>query len=61
MIVSSPVDAQQTDVSTDADIEQMIAIAAYYIAERRGFVPGHDLEDWLAAEEQVHESLLLPN
>ena len=31
----------------------MIAENAYYRAERRGFVPGYDLEDWLAAEREV--------
>jgi hypothetical protein len=30
-----------------------IAIAAYFIAEKRGFAPGHELEDWLAAEAQI--------
>ena len=34
----------------------MVATAAYYLAERRGFEPGHELEDWLAAEAEV-ESL----
>lgn len=29
--------------------------AAYYHAERRGFVPGRELEDWLAAEQQIDE------
>jgi hypothetical protein len=29
---------------------RMIAEAAYYRAERRGFQPGHELEDWLVAE-----------
>jgi hypothetical protein len=33
--------------------EQLIAEAAYYRAERRGFQPGHELEDWLAAEAEV--------
>jgi len=27
--------------------------AAYYKAERRGFSPGQELEDWLEAEEEV--------
>ncbi len=27
--------------------------AAYYLAEKRGFAPGHELEDWLRAEAQV--------
>lgn len=31
----------------------MIAVAAYYRAERRGFEPGHELEDWLAAEAEI--------
>jgi hypothetical protein len=31
----------------------MIAEAAYYRAERRGFKPGHELEDWLAAEADI--------
>ena len=31
----------------------MIAENAYYRAERRGFLPGHEMEDWLAAEREV--------
>ena len=31
----------------------MIAEAAYYRAEKRGFVPGMQLEDWLEAEEEI--------
>jgi hypothetical protein len=31
----------------------LIAQAAYLRAERRGFVPGHETEDWLAAEAEV--------
>ncbi|MEJ5211801.1 MAG: DUF2934 domain-containing protein [Burkholderiales bacterium] len=30
--------------------EAMIREAAYYLAEKRGFAPGHELDDWLAAE-----------
>ena len=33
--------------------ELMIAEAAYYLAERRGFDPGSELEDWLAAESEI--------
>jgi hypothetical protein len=33
--------------------EIMIAEAAYYIAERRGFEPGAELDDWLAAEGEI--------
>jgi len=31
----------------------MIAEAAYYCAEKRGFAPGGELQDWLDAEAQV--------
>jgi len=30
-----------------------IGEAAYFLAEKRGFTPGHELEDWLEAETQV--------
>jgi hypothetical protein len=36
----------------------MIAEAAYYLAERRGFAPGHELEDWLAAEAEIDRELV---
>ena len=36
-----------------ADREVQVALIAYFIAERRGFEPGHELDDWLAAESQV--------
>jgi Protein of unknown function (DUF2934) len=35
------------------DRRRMIAEAAYFRAEQRGFVPGSELEDWLAAELEV--------
>jgi hypothetical protein len=30
-----------------------IAEAAYYRAERRGFTPGYEDEDWIAAERDI--------
>jgi hypothetical protein len=35
------------------DRRRMIAEAAYFRAEQRGFVPGNELEDWLAAELEI--------
>lgn len=35
----------------------MIAIAAYYRAERRAFAPGAELEDWVAAQAEIDELL----
>jgi hypothetical protein len=37
----------------------LIAQIAYYRAERRGFEPGHDAEDWLNAEAEVDTALTL--
>jgi len=33
----------------------MIAEAAYYLAEKRGFLGEDSLGDWLAAEQQVRQ------
>ena len=38
---------------TPSERHQLIAEAAYLIAKRRGFSPGEELSDWLAAEEEV--------
>jgi len=38
----------------------MIAEHAYYRAQCRGFVPGYEVEDWLAAERQI-DALLAPD
>ncbi|MCK9388898.1 MAG: DUF2934 domain-containing protein [Sulfuritalea sp.] len=37
----------------DCPREQMIAEAAYFHAERRGFAPGNEMSDWLRAEADV--------
>lgn len=37
----------------DEDRYEMIAESAYYRAERRGFQPGYELEDWYAAEQEI--------
>jgi hypothetical protein len=34
--------------------QEVIKTAAYYLAERRGFTPGCELQDWLAAEASIH-------
>ena len=36
----------------------LIARAAYFRAQNRGFVPGHEQADWLAAEAEVDAELL---
>jgi hypothetical protein len=41
-----------TDLSKD-EINRMIAEAAYLRAARRGFAPGGEMDDWLAAEREI--------
>lgn len=36
--------------------KEEIALAAYYRAERRGFEPGGELNDWLQAEQDLIEA-----
>ena len=36
---------------------EMIATAAYYIAEQRGFAPGHEQDDWYRAELAIERQL----
>jgi Protein of unknown function (DUF2934) len=33
--------------------ERLVAQAAYFRAEKRGFVPGCELQDWIEAEAEV--------
>jgi len=35
------------------NLDAMIAEAAYYKAEKRGFYPGNDLQDWLEAKSEI--------
>lgn len=35
----------------------LIAEAAYFRAEARGFAPGGDIDDWLDAESEIDERL----
>jgi hypothetical protein len=44
-------------VSRQKAREELIAEAAYFRAASRGFEPGHELDDWLAAEQMVDASL----
>jgi hypothetical protein len=51
-------DSARNSVSrTEADRQAAIAVRAYFLAERRGFEHGHELDDWLDAERlegEVH-------
>jgi hypothetical protein len=43
--------ANVVPINLDDEIRQL----AYLFSERRGFEPGHETEDWLAAEHEVRQ------
>ena len=45
--------AQEPRRASDEDVQRWIAEAAYYRAESRGFQPGAETQDWLAAEAEI--------
>jgi len=57
-VASSPARKTPAKVAVATEVspvrrEEMIRLAAYFRAERRGFAPGNEWEDWLAAEAEV--------
>jgi Protein of unknown function (DUF2934) len=44
---------QVVEPLTDEQRRELIAVTAYYLAESRNFQPGHEEQDWLAAESQI--------
>lgn len=51
-----------TGITVSEDARRvMVAQAAYLRAERRGFSPGGEVEDWLAAEAEVDALLRAGN
>ena len=48
----------ERSVQPDTEVRnQMIAEAAYYIAEKRDFSPAQESKDWLEAEKQIEEMM----
>ncbi|KXS32790.1 MAG: hypothetical protein AWT59_1112 [Candidatus Gallionella acididurans] len=48
---------QKNDFGGGVGREEMIAVAAYFCAEHRGFGGGNLVEDWLAAEAEIDSML----
>jgi hypothetical protein len=46
--------AMVDQICTPGERHEMIARAAYYRSQRRGFEPGQELDDWLAAENDIN-------
>lgn len=52
--------SEESHVHPDAALQALmtdrhhrIQVAAYFLAEQRGFAPGYALDDWLAAEDAI--------
>ncbi len=55
---SKSTETRRVRIDVPADVRQkMVADAAYYIAERRGFQVGDPVADWVAAEAEIDELL----
>ncbi len=52
-----PVTPSGTSPMLEEDLHQMICTDAYFRAERRGFAPGAELQDWLESEQEIKERI----
>jgi hypothetical protein len=50
-IVKAEPRANLVPINLDDEIRQL----AYLFSERRGFAPGHEAEDWIAAEHEIRQ------
>ena len=57
-VVASKSKTKKVQAITVEEKLRMIEYTAYMRAEARGFEPGHEMDDWLAAENEVEELLL---
>lgn len=51
------ISAQQAVDAQGVDLHARIAAAAYFRAQERGFEPGQEIDDWLAAEAEIKGKL----
>ena len=51
--VPEPSPAANSAIPSEAELMEMISEAAYYRAEKRGFSPGLEADDWIQAEAEV--------
>jgi len=58
VVLESEQSVTAVSTSIDPDVRrQLVAAEAYFLAERRGFAAGRELEDWVAAEVAVDSRL----
>lgn len=54
----NPINPPHTVPIDPNKFREMVAERAYRKAEKRGFIAGHELEDWLEAETEVRNQCL---
>jgi hypothetical protein len=55
-IAATPESIRWTQSAHDLSVRlrhERIAVAAYLMAEARGFAPGHDADDWMRAQSKI--------
>ena len=53
-VIQPPTTSRLNYSSMDPVIfQQIVEARAFYKAEQRGFEPGHELEDWIEAEQEL--------
>jgi hypothetical protein len=57
--VKAPSARHKREAAVEAviDREWQVADAAYYLAEKRGFAPGRELQDWFQAAALIDQGL----
>ncbi len=46
---------ESKSVANGVDRDSRVAVSAYYKSQARGFEPGYELADWLAAEAEENQ------
>ena len=49
-----------SEIGEEEAKRRLIADIAYFAAERRGFSPGYEVDDWLQAEQELEASMEAP-
>ena len=55
--VQADLSPERSESSEAPQRHALIAESAFFIAQKRGFAPGQELDDWLAAEREVDQRL----
>jgi hypothetical protein len=60
---AAPIDPAPADATSMDPTHRhvMIAEAAFFIAQSRGFAPSQEFDDWLAAEREIEQQLSSPD